>query len=97
MSFERGQTPQPAQPHVLRLRVVYPDKGQNACDLAYASSQGEQVAGRVELKDSGQWLDLALALPDAVWNHRLAGGGDLSLRHAGGDDTTFHLIELEKR
>ncbi len=35
-------------------------------------------------------------LPDAVWDHRLAGGADMSLRHVGGADTVFHLIEIER-
>ncbi len=87
----------PAEAHAVRVRVVYLDKEQGAWELVYANSQGEKVARRVELKNSGQWLDLVVTLPDAVWNHRLADGADLALRHAAGDDTTFHLIELERQ
>jgi hypothetical protein len=88
---------QPAEPHPIRLRVVYLDSGQGRWELAYASREGEKVARSVELGGSGEWREIELTLPDTVWDHRLAGGGDLALRHAGGVETVFHLIELQRQ
>ncbi len=86
----------PAQPQPVRLRVVYLDAGQGKWELVYAAANGERVARTVELTGSGTWRDVTLTLVDAMWDHRLAGGADLALRHAGGADTVFHLIELER-
>ena len=98
MSFRiaDGFFAQPAGPQTVRLRVVYLDAGKGRWDLAYATAKGEQVARSVELTGSGEWRDVSVTLPDAVWDHRLGGGGDLALRHAGGADTVFHLLELER-
>ena len=86
----------PAAPSAVKIRVVYLDKGNGVWELVHATTTGEKVARRVTNADTGKWLDLTLTLPDAVWDHRLPGGGDLALRHASGADTTFHIIELER-
>jgi hypothetical protein len=88
---------QPAAAHAVKLRVVYLDAGQGSWELAYATTAGEKIARKVELTGSGEWRDVNLILADAVWDHRLGGGSDLALRQAGGGDTTFHLIELERQ
>ena len=87
----------PAEPHSMRIGVVYLDRGRGSWSLIYANPDGEKAACTVTLANSGKWRDVVLTLPDAVWNHRLSSGGDLALRHVSGDDTTFHLIELEKQ
>jgi hypothetical protein len=87
----------PAAPHAVRLRIVYLDKGAGQWSLAYATQNGESIAQTVKLADSGKWCDITLTLPDAVWDERLAGGGDLVLRHESGADTAFHLIELQRQ
>jgi hypothetical protein len=86
----------PSAPQAVRLRVVYLDRGKGRWELVYASPQGEKTARTVELTGSGKWREITLTLPDAVWNGSLAGGGDLALRHAGGEDTVFHLLELQR-
>lgn len=99
MSFQiaDGFFPSPSDTHGVTLRIVYLDAGRGQWDLVYATAAGEKVARKVELTGSGEWRDVRLSLTDAVWDHRLRGGGDLALRHAGGADTTFHLIELERK
>jgi hypothetical protein len=87
----------PANSERARLRVVYLDAGQGRWDLVYSSAKGEKMARSIELTGSGEWREINETLADAVWDHRLAGGGDLALRHAGGVDTVFHLLELERR
>ncbi|MBP7141056.1 MAG: hypothetical protein KBA71_04060 [Opitutaceae bacterium] len=98
MSFKLadGFFAQPADAHGVRLRIVYLDDGKGGWELAYATRHGEQTARRVALEGSGLWREIVVTLPDAVWDHRLAGGADLSLRQSDGGDTTFHLIELER-
>jgi hypothetical protein len=98
MHFALADTffPNPAAPHAVKLRVVYLDAGRGGWQLVYATHQGERRATRVQLENSGTWREIALTLPDAVWDHRLAGGGDFALRQAGGGDTAFHLIELDR-
>ena len=85
----------PAAPHAVRLRVVYLDRGTGRRELVYSNPLGEKIARSVELVGSGEWREVTLTLPDATWNGRL-GGGDLALRHAGGADIVFHLIELQR-
>lgn len=86
----------PSEPTPMKIRVAYLDKGAGAWELLYATPGGEKTARRVTNTNSGKWRDITLTLTDAVWDHRLPGGGDLALRHAGGDDTIFHIIELER-
>ncbi|MDO8543161.1 MAG: hypothetical protein Q7S40_22225 [Opitutaceae bacterium] len=87
----------PAMGAAVQLRVVYLDRDAGQWQLVYATAAGEKIARTVEVTNSGEWKAVTMVLPDAVWDHRLAGGGDLALRHAGGADTTFHLLELERR
>jgi hypothetical protein len=99
MSFRLadGFFPPTVAAQAVKLRVVYLDAGKGSWELAYATNAGEKTARKVELSGSGEWREVSLTLADAVWDHRLGGGGDLALRHAGGADTTFHLIELERQ
>lgn len=85
----------PEATHSVRLRVVYLDVGDGRWELRYANPSGAKVARQVALGNSGAWRDVELVLDDAVWSHRLV-GGDLQLRHLGGGDVTFHLIELAR-
>ena len=98
MSFKLadGFFEHPASEHGVKLRIVYLDQGKGGWDLVYATRRGEKSAHRVVLEASGKWREITVTLPDAVWDHRLAGGADLALRQSGGGDTTFHLIELER-
>jgi hypothetical protein len=86
----------PSHPHAVRLRLVYLDRGRGEWQLAYAAAEGPRVARTVQVEDSGEWREVNLDLPDAVWDHRLE-GADLVLRQVGAGDTVFHLIELERR
>ena len=99
MSFRLadGFFAQPAATHGVKLRVVYLDAGQGSWELVYGTAAGERIARRVELSGSGLWRDVRLVLEDAVWDHRLPSGGDLTLRHSSGADTIFHLLELERQ
>ena len=78
------------------IRVAYLDKGPGSWELVYATASGEKIAKRVTNTDTNEWRDLTLTLTDAVWTHRLPGGGDLMLRHVSGEDTIFHMIELTR-
>ena len=54
-------------------------------------------AFETEIRDP---LEYAAASNDPVHlttsDHRLPGSGDVELRHVSGDDTVFHLLELER-
>jgi len=92
-----SQAPTREQDAPATLRIVYLDQGAGSWELVYATAAGEKVARRVTNTDTGEWRDLTLTLDDAVWNHRLPGGGDLALRHVSGEDTIFHMLELGRR
>jgi hypothetical protein len=81
--------------HPVRVRVVYLDAGKGGWSLAYATPTETKMALTVALTNSGQWREVSVDLPDAVWAQRLA-GADLELRATGGADTTFHLLELSR-
>lgn len=86
---------EPATVQAVRLRIVYLDAGKGFWEVIYTNAKGDTVATKVALTGSGEWRDVNLSLPDAVWDHRLD-GGDLVLRAADGGDIAFHLIELAR-
>lgn len=88
---------EPSSAHAVKLRIVYLDAGRGAWELAYATTTGDTVATKVVLTGSGEWREVNVTLANAVWDHRLGGGGDLALRATDGADTTFHLIELARQ
>lgn len=73
------------------------DAGKGGWELVYTTAKGDAVATKVALTGNGEWRDVNVTLTDAVWDHRLGGGGDLALRATDGADTTFHLIELARQ
>ncbi len=46
-------------------------------------------------KDSGSWTTRALKLRNTFFNQSL-NGADVALHYEGGQDTVFHMIEIEK-
>ena len=78
------------------IRVAYLDKGRGTWSLVYATAAGEKIAQQITNTDTNEWRDLRLTLPDALWDHRLPGGGDIALRYVSGADTIFHIIELAR-
>ena len=99
MNFQlaEGFFAQPSSADVVKLRIVYLDTGKGGWELAYATATGDTIATKVVLTGSGEWREVNVTLANAVWDHRLGGGGDLALRATDGADTTFHLIELARQ
>ena len=51
----------------------------------------------VTCANTGKWLDKRIDLPDAHFTGALPGKSDLMLQYVAGDDTIFHMIELDRR
>jgi hypothetical protein len=84
-------------PHTARVRVVYLDRGKGRWALTYRGRRGEEKAFTVECGNSGKWLEKRAVIEGAYFSGGLARGADLVLKHIGGDDTLFHMIELERK
>ena len=87
---------QPGQPQSVTVRVVYFDRGHGAWALAYAGANGKAEALRVTCEDSGHWREKTVELKDARFDHRLSKDADLALEWLNGDDTIFHILEINR-
>jgi len=87
----------PDRPRAVSVRVVYLDKGTGSWTLSYAAAQGKTRGMAVTCSDTGRWIDRRINLTDARLAGALPGGADLMLEHLTGDDTVFHIIEVERR
>ena len=47
-------------------------------------------------RDTGKWREEQAAPGGARFNGALPGQSDLVLQYVGGDDTVFHMIELDR-
>ena len=84
------------EPVSVRLGVVYLDRGRGSWQLVCASGTGRTVAAVVKCRDSGEWKETTASLENAVFARRLEDESDLALEYVDGDDTVFHMIELDR-
>jgi hypothetical protein len=83
------------KPHSVRIRIVYLDESAGSWALCYHNGEEEKVACKVRCGNSGEWKERRVELHDAVFDNRLSGKADLTLEHVEGDDTVFHIIEVD--
>ena len=55
-----------------------------------------EEAVHIRLAGSGKWVEKRAVLEGAYFTGGLARGADLVLKHLGGDDTVFHMVELDR-
>lgn len=79
------------------IRVAYLDRGKGTWVLNYAGPAGRKRAMTVTCGDTGKWIDRRIDLPDAHFTRALDGKSDLVLGYVRGDDTIFHMIELDRK
>ncbi|MCX6326701.1 MAG: beta-galactosidase [Bacteroidia bacterium] len=85
-------------PHSVKVRVVYFDKGKGSWSLKYdAIDNPQKVATTVTNTNTNQWKEITVTLDDARLENHGPKKTDLSLVHKGGDETIFHMVELERR
>ncbi|WP_246046731.1 hypothetical protein [Pontiella desulfatans] len=72
----------------VEVRVVYLDRGRGQWSLGIAGKSGTK---RMQNADSGEWKTMTVSLP-----RKLLRNAELLLSHEGGDDTIFHMVEVEK-
>jgi hypothetical protein len=70
------------------VHITYLDRGQGSWSFG-VSSQAERTL--VQNTDSGEWKTFAVALPRVALQN-----AQLLLNYEGGDDTVFHMVEIEK-
>jgi len=79
-----------------RARIVYLDRGEGLWEFVYNRNGTETSGCKVKCRNSGMWREKTVMLNQALFTGSLERGADLVLRHLGGDDTIFHLVELER-
>jgi hypothetical protein len=79
-----------------RVRVIYLDRGRGTWALKCGGSGDERMMMTVRCRDSGQWLEKETTVEGARPGDRPTTPFDLALQHVSGDDTAFHMIELER-
>ena len=87
--------PDGGKPRDVVLRIVSRDEGTGYWLVNYAGRSGMTQTVRVQNTNSGDWKTHQIRLTGATFNGALR-GADLALEYGGGDDTIFHLIEIER-
>ncbi len=77
------------------MTITWLDKGRGSWSLRSADKDGREKIVRIRKKDSGKWTRTTLALDGALYSGNTK-RPDLTLQHEDGDDTLFHMIELER-
>ena len=86
----------PSQPQSVKVRVVYFDHGRGTWVLACSGKDGKATVLRVRCEDSGLWREKTVEVKDVRFDRRLPKGADLALEWIAGDDTLFHMVELQR-
>jgi len=89
--FENEQTD-----HPIRVEVTHHDEGIGEWELLYNSPAGQIQAFSVATNGTSEWKKVQIDIPDAEIYGGFQNGADLILKHVSGDDTRFHMIELER-
>ena len=68
----------------VKVSVIYLDKGKGAWSIGQS---GQEKVTLVQNTDSGKWITKSI---------KSSGFSELSLNYVSGDDTLFHLIEVDR-
>jgi hypothetical protein len=83
------------RPRDVAVTIVLLDQGFGSWSVNYAGERGDSRMVKIRNENSGDWVTHRVVLTGAVFNGALR-GADLNLEYMGGDDTIFHLVELER-
>ena len=72
----------------VEVRVTYLDRGKGSWSLGVSGSRTEPIQN----SDSGEWKTVTISL-----SAKQLLGAELELSHEGGDDTVFHMVEIERK
>ena len=72
----------------VNVNVIYLDKGTGSWSITVP---GESAGTLVQNTDSGEWKTMSVTM-----SGKLLRGTKLQLKHESGDDTIFHMVEIEK-
>lgn len=86
----------PGKPPRVQVRVAYLDKGRGRWALTCCGPDGPKTAFTVRRGDTGKWRQEQAALDGARFNGAMPGQPDLVLQYIDGDDTVFHVLELDR-
>lgn len=70
------------------VRITYLDRGRGSWSVG---ASGDEIKQRVRNSDSGEWKTLALRMPRSSLRNSV-----LELNYVGGEDTIFHMVEVER-
>ena len=84
------------QSNMIKVRIIYLDRGNGQWGLFCNRNNKEEAAYEVRCQNSESWKEKTVIINQALFNGSLERGADLILKHLGGDDTIFHLIEIER-
>ncbi len=87
---------QSREPHTMKVRIIYLDRGNGRWELDYNQNGTETSACQIKCQNRGIWQEKTVVIKQALFISSLERGADLILRYLGGDDTVFHLVELER-
>lgn len=81
----------------VRVLVTALDDGAGKWSLRYWDGSAEQTADTVTNTDTGASITHVFEIPALVAGGHLPASGDLALQHEAGADTTFFVVEVERR
>ena len=86
---------EPNAPNRLTVSVIYLDQGKGRWTLSYfdAASRAVVNAAPIICEDSDKWRRAEFSIEAARLDGSLPKDADLQLRHLGGENVLFHLIE----
>ena len=93
--LDAGFFPSPGSPQNVSISVIWLDKGRGVWSVSCPGTGGD---GRVEIvpnENTGIWKTRTFHMEDVV----LGDSGkraDVTLQHEDGEDSIFHMIELER-
>ena len=71
-----------------KINVIYLDKGRGAWSLGISGRSGKK---QVKNTGSGEWKTMSVTI-----SGKHLRGATIQVNYEGGDDTVFHLIEVER-
>ena len=88
---------EPEKNHSVDLRITWLDRGTGVWSLAYAGADGKEKSSLVTNTGTGTgtWRTQRMHLQQARFNGLLH-DADLLLRYESGEDTIFHMLEIER-
>jgi hypothetical protein len=86
----------PSKTQQVKVRVAWLDEGRGKWELEYHNGKSPATAFTIQNMGSSEWKEKEVVLKGAVFSHRLPEKSDLILKYISGDDTAFHILELDR-